>query len=160
MNARIDFLADCPWHAATLAQWHHDEWGALMPDWSRDEAERELIDHALRRVLPTTRVATDGDHLLGSVSLIEEDARQFRDLGPWLASLFVTPSARGHGVGTALVRDAVRLADRCGVRTLYLFTADEAAFYQRMGWHAVERRDLHGRAVDILAIAPAAMLTH
>jgi GNAT superfamily N-acetyltransferase len=152
---RIAFLADHPEHALTLARWHHREWSGLMRDWSREEAERELTGHATRRVIPTTLILVDdADELLGSVSLIDEDAREFADLSPWLASLFVAPPARGRGFGAGLVRAAVELAAQLGVPRLYLFTPEHADFYRRLGWREYQRRRLGDREVAVMCIDP------
>jgi len=56
-------------------------------------------------------VLLDGDELLGSVSVVMEDAPELQSYGsPWLASLFVVEDARGQGLGQALVEAAVELA--------------------------------------------------
>jgi GNAT superfamily N-acetyltransferase len=129
-----------------------------MPDWTRGDAERELTGHATRRDIPTTLVLLDDDHaLLGSVSVLDEDASAFRDLSPWLASLYVAPPARGRGLGAQLVRAAVDYARGQGVPRLYLFTPDRAAFYARLGWSLLGSRRLGPREVTLMAIdlAPA-----
>ncbi len=149
---RIDFLADHPQHALTLARWHHREWGALMRDWSHGDAERELTGHATRRTIPTTLVLLDDDALLGSVSLLDDDASQFRDLSPWLANLFVAPPARGRGLGAQLVAAAVDHARGMNVPRLYLFTPDHATFYARLGWSLLGSRMLGPREVTLMAI--------
>ncbi len=149
---RIDFLADHPQHALTLARWHHREWGALMRDWSHGDAERELTGHATRRTIPTTLVLLDDDALLGSVSLLDDDASQFRDLSPWLANLFVAPPARGRGLGAGLVGAAQNLARELGVPRLYLFTPEHLDFYQRLGWQRLGERLLDAHPVSLMAI--------
>jgi len=150
---RIEYLADHPQHALTLARWHHREWGALMPDWTRGDAERELVGHATRRDIPTTLVLLGDDQaLVGSVSVLDEDASEFRDLSPWLASLYVAPPARGRGLGAQLVHAAVDHARSMGVPRLYLFTPDHAAFYARLGWSVLGTRMLAEREVTLMAI--------
>ncbi|MCE3005081.1 MAG: GNAT family N-acetyltransferase [Xanthomonadaceae bacterium] len=150
---RIEFLADHPQHALTLARWHHREWGELMPDWTRGDAERELIGHATRRDIPTTLILLDDTHaLVGSVSVLDEDASEFRDLSPWLASLYVAPPARGRGLGAQLAHAAVDHARSMGVPRLYLFTPEHAAFYARLGWSVLGTRMLGEREVTLMAI--------
>ena len=117
----IRFLADVPGHVDTLARWHHGEWGALYADWSLADAAAELRDHATRRTRPTTLVALDGDALVGSVSLVDEDAPEFADRGDaWLASLYVVPAARGRGLGAALAQALAAHATALGLDRLWL----------------------------------------
>lgn len=142
-------------HVATLAAWHHAEWGHLYDDWTLAAATSELQGHFSADSLPTTLVLLDAERLLGSVSLVLEDAPEFRDEGsPWLASLYVVPEARGHQHGVALVRAAVALAARLQLSQLLLFTPFHAGFYQRLGWQAVVRTTLKGTPVVLMQIDP------
>ncbi len=157
MNAvDVRFLADLPGHAATLAAWHHAQWGHLYSDWTQDVASGELHDHATRRGIPTTLLAMQGDRLLGSVSLVEEDAPELKDQGDaWLASLYVVPEARGRGLGQQLVRALVAFAAEQKVARLWLFTPEHAAFYARLGWRPQGRATLRGVDVQLMDIVPA-----
>ncbi len=146
----IDYLADHPHLAPLLAAWHHREWADLLPDWSLEQAEAELRSHTHRRHIPTTLVALDDDLPLGSVSLLEADLDGWEHLAPWLASLYVRPEQRGRGVGRQLVASAVEEALALGVPILYLFTAGQQTYYERLGWSLLERTSHHGRPVVIL----------
>jgi len=54
-------------------------------------------------IADTTWLALDEDTLLGSVSLLSEDAPALAHLdGPWLASLWVHPAHRRQGLGAHL----------------------------------------------------------
>lgn len=151
---RILPLARFPELADTLADWHHAQWGELMAPWTHAEALAELRAHAAGGDCPTTLVALGDDgSLLGSVSLVLEDAPELKDIGPWLASLYVRPQARGQGIGAALVHALVaHSAGVAGIETLYLFTHDQTRWYQSLGWqlHARLRVSLH--EVDVLTI--------
>ena len=143
---------------ATLAAWHHAQWGHLYSHWTYDVCLAELDEHAARADgLPTTLLALDGEELLGSVSLVFEDAPELQEHGsPWLASLYVKPDARGRGIGAALARAAVARAAQEGVDELFLFTPEHKDFYARLGWRPLARTALKGTAVDLMCIAPAA----
>ncbi|MYS93306.1 MULTISPECIES: GNAT family N-acetyltransferase [Streptomyces] len=57
----------------------------------------------------------------------------------WLCDVYVDPSVRGKGVGTALVaavRDELR---RYGVRRVLLATHDAHGVYEKLGFAALER---------------------
>ena len=152
----IRFLADVPGHADALAGWHHAQWQHLYQGWTLEHARGELRDHATRRARPTTLVALDGDTLLGSVSLVDEDAPELRDQGDaWLASLYVVPEARGTGLGKQLVQALVAFAAGQGVERLWLFTPDHADYYARLGWRPQGHASLHGTRVHLMDILPA-----
>ncbi|HEX4853512.1 GNAT family N-acetyltransferase [Arenimonas sp.] len=151
----IRFLADVPGHADTLAAWHHAQWSPLYDDWTLEQTQAELRDHATRRARPTTLVALEGERLLGSVSLVDEDAPELRDQGDaWLASLYVVPEARGTGLGKQLVRALVGFAAGQGVERLWLFTPDHAGFYERLGWRPQGQAMLRGTRVQLMDILP------
>ena len=152
----IRFLADAPGHVDTLAGWHHAQWGALYDDWSRADAAAELRRHVACRGRPTTLVLVDGGTLLGSVSLVDEDAPELADRGDaWLASLYVVPEARGHGHGARLAQALVEHAAACGIQTLWLFTPEHEGFYARLGWQRIGTARLRGTDVTLMQIVPA-----
>ncbi|MCZ8115331.1 GNAT family N-acetyltransferase [Silanimonas sp.] len=144
-------------HLPALAAWHHAEWASLYTDWSEADALAELHAHAAGDgALPTTLVAlADDGALLGSVSLVGEDSPELVAFpGPWLASLYVVPQARGLGLGEALVRALVARAAAAGVRHLRLFTPHHRAFYERLGWRVEASARVGGETVDVLGLVP------
>lgn len=144
-------------HLRTLARWHHAEWAALYAGWSEDDAFAELQAHAAHEgVLPSTLLAlADDGALLGSVSLVAEDSPELVAFpGPWLASLFVVPEARGRGLGEALVHALVAQAAAAGLPRLRLFTPRHRAFYERLGWALETPARVGGQAVDVLTRVP------
>ena len=155
--ARIEFLDAQRAAIPLLADWHHAQWGGYYDHWTHAVCQAELADHATRRTLPTTLVLLDGARVLGSVSLVLEDAPEFADEGsPWLASLYVRDDARRRGHGARLVRAAVAHAAALDIDELYLFTPDHRDFYERLGWKALVRTTLKGKPVDLMCIAVGA----
>ena len=59
-----------------------------------------------------------------------------------LRSVAVRPELRGKGLGMLTVAGAVREARRRGVQTLSLFTEGAVPFFERLGFRAVDRREL------------------
>ena len=149
---RIEYLADHPDCLETLAQWHHEEWHQLNPGDTVEKRQTRMRAHLVKRQIPTTFVALDGDALLGSACLLADDMHQHRDLTPWLASVFVALEHRGAGVGTALVRRVAEEARALGVETLYLYTPDRERFYARMGWSVLERTEYMDVQVVIMSL--------
>nr|WP_225444622.1 GNAT family N-acetyltransferase [Pseudomarimonas arenosa] len=137
-----------------LADWHYAEWGALYgPDWSRQAAHDELVEHAQRQHWPNTLIADQAGDLLGSVSLVEKDAPSLDHFGSsWLASLYVRPSARGRGVAKQLVQSLCRFAADEGLSRLWLFTPFHRDYYQRLGWNSVTQAEVYGQTVDVMSL--------
>lgn len=152
MRWRIESIAAHPGVVDTLAAWHHAQWGELMAPWSLEDARRELREHVEASAgYPATLITLDDDdRVLGSVSLIPTDAPEFAEYTPWLASLYVAPSARGAGIGSALVRAIVDHADRLGFETLYLFTPGSPQIYLRCGWREQATLRLGDRDVVLM----------
>jgi predicted N-acetyltransferase YhbS len=147
---RIDYLADHPEWAPLLADWHYQEWRTLMPEWSHAEAVAELRRHTERCRIPTTFVIIEDDRPLGSVSLLEADLDGWEHLTPWLASLYVVPRRRRQGLGKALLARALEEAVALGVAHVYLFTAGQQEYYERLGWSAWRRTEHAGQEVVIM----------
>lgn len=147
----LDDLAKHLHHLPTLAGWHHAEWGYLHPGETEQDRQERLREEALAdEEIPLVVVAMDGDTVLGSASLVEYDMETHEEWSPWLASVYVAPSFRGQGVGTALVERIMDEAQRMGVDTLYLFTPDRASFYARLGWSPILHETYHGEPVTIM----------
>ena len=149
---RFEYLADHSGLIPTLARWHYDEWRELIPEWSYDEAVRELATHTRRAAVPTTIVALDGAEPIGTASLLIEDLPEWKHFTPWVASVFVAPAWRGKGIGTRIVRRAVEVAGDLGVPAVYLLTEGQAAFYRRLGWSTVEVSPARGHPITIMTI--------
>ncbi len=144
--------------APLLGRWHIAEFGELYPSevWNFEIAVRELEAMARPGASDRTWLAFDGrsrqpGDLLGSISLLgTDDLDGFEHLSPWLASFFVTPRARGRGVGSALL-DAVTTEARVrGDAYLYLFTPDHESYYLERGWRTLATVDRSGRAVSVM----------
>jgi len=152
---RFAYLSDHPQFIEVLAEWHHAEWGTHIAGWSRDAAEAELHMHVGHCQVPTTLLALEGEHLLGSVSLLQNDHDEIREYSPWLASLFVAAAKRGRGIGTALVRRLVAEAASLAIPVLYLYTVDTQPLYRALGWRVVDEVEFHGWKATVMAINPA-----
>lgn len=134
----LAYLADHPGLAWRLAELHYAEWGHYYTDWSVELAHAELQAHVGRRQIPTTIVALAGNELLGSASLVVGDLEGYEHLTPWLASLFVLPEHRGHGIGKTLVHAVVNEATALRIPELHLWTVGQRSYYERLGWEFVE----------------------
>ncbi len=103
-------------------------------------------------------VAADADgRLLGTVTWCPADSA-YRELGRpdegEFRTLAVSPDARGRGVGEALVRRCLTLAEDAGFRAVVISTAGwmlaAHRLYHRLGFHAEPDRDWSPRPEIIL----------
>jgi GNAT superfamily N-acetyltransferase len=137
--------------AEQLAVWHVREWGHLFPGWDEAVARAEFAAQALSGDLPATWLAFDGETLIGSISALLQDAPELNDIpGPWLASFYLIPEARGQGAAQALMTAAAAGVMAQGFACWYLFTPQHERYYARQGWQTIECRQLHGESVAVM----------
>lgn len=132
MPIEIHYLADRPDHIPTCARWEHMTWGKSGGK-TMDDAIASYTD-TLRDGLPMTLIATSGEEVVGMVSLWINDCPLRPELAPWVASLYVAPTARGQGIGRSLFARIETEAIRLGIRRLHLMTQHSEAIYLMTGW--------------------------
>ncbi|MCU1502621.1 MAG: putative oxidoreductase, partial [Ilumatobacteraceae bacterium] len=146
-----------PFHRA-LAQLHAAEWAHLYDPtvWNEDIAAAEFAGMSAEPGVPRTLLAFDGPErslatLAGSVCLLaSDDLAGWNDVGPWLASLWVMPHARGRGVGATLTARCVALAGELGHDEVFLFTAGQEAYYATRGWRPAGTATANGTPAAVM----------
>jgi ribosomal protein S18 acetylase RimI-like enzyme len=123
---------------------HHAVAPELGPVWDDDETwarRRAHYEKSLARDGAFALVARDGDAAVGyAMVTIEPGSPTWREPERWadIDSLSVLPSARGQGVGEALLERVQQEAEAVGVTQLGLMalTANDRAlaFYERLGF--------------------------
>jgi GNAT superfamily N-acetyltransferase len=155
-NARMTIipLADRPEVVPLLARWFHDEWfcfdGRSLPS-----IEVQLAENLGRDCIPITFLAQHRSEVVGTVSLDLSDLPQFDHLLPWLASLYIVPTARDAGIGTALVLHAQQFATFHGISRLYLWTAGPTRLYEKCGWTVFQRADYNSHPITLMHLGSA-----
>ena len=176
MARRLIPAGEAPRAAAILAGWLVEEWAHLYPDWDHATAVAELIAAGDQGRPPCTWLLFDagadqieddagdggGDDsdaaVIGSVGLaldgelgdaLDGDAAPE---GVWLVNLFVTPSARGRGHGSALLAHAVAAAAALGLPELLLTTERSADHYASVGWTQIGTTSLAGHRSIIMRL--------
>ena len=123
----------------------------LVPQLSQSASTptREDLEEIVSSPATTVLVARDDQGtIMGSLTLVM--FRTPTGARAWIEDVVVDEAARGHGVGAALVDEAIRLAAEGGARTVDLTSrpsrAAANALYERAGFRAREtnvyRRDL------------------
>ncbi len=149
-NANITFLGEHPEHIQALASWHQQEWHHISPHLTTDKRVQLYSGYSSSKTIPCCLIATQGDTLLGSASLVLSDMETRTDLTPWLASVFVHPDYRRQGIASRLINHCLDMARSISINRLYLFTPDQKAFYARRGWQLLESCEFNGEQVDIM----------
>ena len=140
-----------------IAPWHFAEWEALFPARTLADFSAELALCLSETTLPQTWLLLDSTgEIVGTGSLLVHDMATNQELSPWLANIYLRPDMRGQGLGAWLVRQLMQQAALLKIKTLYLFTEDQQAFYQRLGWqlHHTEWYEGHWVSVMQLQLVP------
>ena len=145
-------LSEHPEHIPLLATWHQAEWGHLNPGSTAHARAERLRLHGAQPGIPMTFIAIEDNVLLGSASLVANDLTTHPHLSPFLASVYVAPAYRRHGIASALVRHAVLAAGQFGITTAYLITPDQQRLYARLGWTEVEQVRYRGELLTLMAV--------
>jgi GNAT superfamily N-acetyltransferase len=119
------------------------------------EDYRQSILVTLAHVHPAEQiVAEEGDMLVGTVllfpagtALTTPDGTSVTLSWPEIRLLAVAPSARGHGIGAALVRECMQRARQSGAEAVTLHTTEmmqvAMQMYVRMGFVRAPELDFH-----------------
>ena len=133
MTVRICHLLECPHHLPAVAEMIYREfWVDVVGGLTLDFLTAHLHTATDRSRIPLSLVALDGERLLGTVNLIENDDKSRSHLRPWLAAMVVVADQRGRGVGSRLVNALLDEARRLQIPVLY-FGTDVPGFYRRLG---------------------------
>lgn len=145
----VDMPADVQ-ARTTVARWLVEEWRHLFPDddigwylgvWMRADATGSNPPHAV--------VALLNGEVVGTASMVHDDELPGAiEPGPWIAAVYVVPEHRGIGAGRAMMHEL--MSRRTG--PLWLYTENETAWYESMGWRAVRRTVVNGHPVTVMTL--------
>jgi GNAT superfamily N-acetyltransferase len=148
----LENLCAHPQAVELLARWYHQEWydiEGLSLQALTEELAIRLVDPAQG----TTYVAISGGSPVGCVSLDRNDLPGHEWRGPWLASLYVLPAWRRHGLGRVLIERVIEAAARAGEPALYLWTAGSTHRYEAAGFSTLEQTTYGSRPITVMSRA-------
>ncbi|MGB7320958.1 MAG: GNAT family N-acetyltransferase [Albidovulum sp.] len=90
-----------------------DAFSAPLSDWQ----DRPIADFAAQVAANPVFLAFDGSVPVGSISWMRDDEIAGRG---WIYAVFVSPGARGRGIGQALIAAVLTDADAAGMTELWL----------------------------------------
>ncbi len=141
MSIKLDILMNHPQYVEEIALWYWNHWGIKYPTRTLSDWKEQLY---LSTSIPITLVAIDisnlGSRIVGTVSLHYKGLSNYPADSVWLTALFVNPSDRHQGIGTALIDFACEYAKKLNVKELNLFTYTNGEIYFKKGW-AVSSED-------------------
>ena len=153
----ITDLVEHPEWLDPIVEWQYAEWLRLSDAaaLSQSQLAKALHERQLhmqtrltRDPLPKTFVAHSGDQPVGSVSLVRFSTDP--DAKLWLTNLYVKPSWRYKGIGSALLAQGEIAARGLEVKDLWLYSHDSADYYLKFGWRWEKTAELRGCRVEVL----------
>ena len=154
---QIDYLARHDHFLTESARRHFAEWSHSWPGDTVEARAKRLRLRCGNGGIPSVFVAFEGPALCGSAGLIQNYLPNRPNLEPCLAGVYVTPSMRRQGIGTALVSAVQNEARRRDITRLYRCSATAERYHACRGWVVLERLHRRGelQAVIILDLVLA-----
>jgi len=148
-NFTVSHFSLIPQHHQAAAEWNVEAWKHLYPQ-DTTQTYFDMFYHTGEwgsgKLVEWYGAVSNEDELLGIAGVLADDKPpDAPEPGPWLAAVWVKPSARNIGVGSTLVQHAIQRGKINGFgEHLYLFTEDMHAFYRKRGWEPVRQAPYHG----------------
>ncbi len=133
----------------------YEEYAAIMPDWAWAEYRDSMASAITGEGPPAEKIVAEQDGaIVGSVLLLPAGTvfhgpndEEMAIACPEMRLLAVPPSARGQGIGVALMEECISRARQSGVAAITLHTADmmqtAMQMYERRGFVRVPELDFH-----------------
>lgn len=118
--------------------------GVLLSQEAEFEANPEVQQRGLEQIIRNPEVghillARSDGKIIGMVNLLYTVSTALGERVAILEDMVVLPEARGRGVGSSLIENAIELAKKSGCRRITVLSDEDNAsahrFYQRHGFH-------------------------
>ena len=151
----IEPLKNHPHRVLELTQLLHDEWKEFSP-WSAPAVILErLMLSSSGQTFPFTFIAlSSDDQLLGTASIKLRELPAATDKNYWLGEVLIQKKLRGQGIGSALIRACIDHTFNNVDASLYLYTPDQQALYEKFGWVGIEEKYIDGETVTVMELRP------
>lgn len=150
---RIIPLSNVPHFLHEIAEFLHNDWGQLPPWSDLENVKRRLQSSCGPHPFPRTFVAiSEQGEFLGTASVKLNELAHHADKMYWLAEVYVRPAERGQGIGTQLIEAVVDYSFGAGAERLFLYTPDQQALYERLGWLPIGNEIVNDESVTIMRL--------
>ncbi|MBU0914708.1 MAG: GNAT family N-acetyltransferase [Gammaproteobacteria bacterium] len=144
-------LADEPSAAETVASWYFEQWCRATGRYTKEQVLTKVSAAINRNNAPMLILAKLDKELVGAAELKIREMEAYPDYEFWLGGVYVTSQARGYGVASALVNEALSRARAAGIKQLYLQTEDlTGGLYVRHGFVPLAR--VGSKGIDVLVM--------
>lgn len=136
-----------------LAKAVHEQWAKMYArrGESAEDVEKKMVARAVDDQIPLTMVAFEGEALVGSVTIKNDDFARRSDLNPWIAGVFILPQFRGNGYSPQLIAHAEQVGkETFNLEKIYLYTGSAEGLYIKNGYTVVERFDTDTRELVVM----------
>lgn len=148
---KFEFLVDRPVAIDMVSCWYFEEWGRLNPKASAQGIAKKISQSMNREKPPLLLLAVENDNVVGAAELKYREMDIYPDKEHWLGGLFVIPQRRGLGIGSKLIERVILLAERFGIKELYLQTERlDGGLYSHQGWESLEAVNYKGSEVLVM----------
>jgi len=154
----IFFLGDRPELVFSVADMLWQQWPNAWGDYGLTSAQGVadwlLANQMHKDKLPLMLVGVTDGKAMATAGLDKDDMNSgpYKDVGPWMVSVFVRPEYRGLSLGQRMVKEIMSVGKRIGMRTVYLWTEHAASLYSRFGWTKIAEVDYLGERVTIMNV--------
>lgn len=158
---QISNLKECHEWLPEVTLWHHNEWlrACELPE-GHPERETKYQErlcalrlHLSSHKLPVTFVAHKNGAPIGTVSLVFYNVRNDQPPSEWLSNLYVVPEYRRRGIATELLEVAINHAKKLQLQRIFLYTRDQAEYYQKRNWRFLTYGTVQKQQVAVLDYA-------
>jgi putative hydrolase of the HAD superfamily len=148
----VTLLAQYPHEAKTIAHWYYNEWACHVPNVSQAMVLKDVRKKSINNnKIPLAFIAREADELVGVAEIKVRENPNYPEYKYWLAGVFVPPSARGLGISSLLIKNAVIKAKELGVLKLFLqCETHNIKLYQKHGFQVLHLADKYDQSLMIM----------